>query len=71
MRFEWSSTSSEDLQSEWLVPTFDTVFATDLSEAGWAFTQAAWTSADVAAGARFKRTFGRQARASALIAAGL
>ena len=65
------------LQAEWVVPTRRTVYATDSSEAGWAFTQATWTACDIEAMARvkerscFKRVYGRHARASALINAGL
>ena len=59
------------------MPTHPTVYATDSSEAGWAFTEATWTPPDIEAmtrvkeRSRFKRVFGRRARASALLNAGL
>ena len=65
------------LQAEWVVPTHPAVYATDSLEAGWAFTRATWTACDIEAMARvkersrFKRVYGRHARASALINAGL
>ena len=65
------------LQADWSVPVFGTVFASDSSEAGWAFTSAEWPEADIARvcrvreRARFKKLFSRRARHSALLQAGL
>ena len=63
------------LQAEWPIPVRGTVYATDSSESGWAFTRAQWDAAEVLqvcrilGRARFRREFGTQARASALISA--
>ena len=65
------------LESTWLIPTHPIVYATDSSEAGWAFTQSSWDEECVISAcrtkerSRFTKVFGRQARLSALISAGL
>ena len=65
------------LESEWLIPSHPVVYATDSSEGGWAFTGARCHESDIRAAchlqerSRFVKLFGRQARASALISAGL